>query len=125
MHGSTLATSRLALLAGGLSFTVLALVSVPLAFFEAFEGSEHLTQAHAMLWLAFFSPLMAFPSMGHLLDRLIPLASADPRIALIPHFGLMFVLWGLLFFAIALSIRKLRRRRAAASAALPGSRRGR
>ena len=104
-------TGRLALGAGGLALLMLALVGVPFALFEPFQDSERLAQAHAMLWLAFFSPVMAFPAMGHWLDRWIPLDSADPRIALIPHFGLMFVLWGLLFFMLALAMRWLRRAR--------------
>ena len=101
--------TRLALLAGGLALLLLTLVCVPLAFFEPFQMSEGLAQAHAILWLGYFSPVMAFPAMGHWLDRVIPLASADPRIALIPHFGLMFVLWSLVFFGAALAIRRLRR----------------
>jgi hypothetical protein len=101
-------TRQLALGATGLALIILALVGVPFALFEPFQDSERLAQAHALLWLAFFSPVMAFPAMGHWLDRCIPLASADPRIALIPHFGLMFVLWGLVFFAVALAMRRLR-----------------
>jgi len=104
-------TRRLAVVAGALALVMLALVAVPFATFEMFEQSPWLAQAHALLWLAFFSPVMAFPAMGHLLDQLIPLASADPRIALIPHFGLMFVLWATLFFALALVLRRLRRPR--------------
>jgi hypothetical protein len=102
-------TSRLALAAGALAFVLLALVAVPFVFFDPIGQSERLAQAHALLWLTFFSPVMAFPAMGHLLDQLIPLASADPRIALIPHFGLMFVVWSLLFFGVALGWRTLRR----------------
>ena len=101
--------ARLALLAGGLASLLLAAVCVPFAFFEPFQVPEALAQAHAILWLGFFSPVMAFPAVGHWLDRVIPLASDDPRIALIPHFGLMFVLWSLVFFVAALAVRWLRR----------------
>jgi len=100
--------ARLALFAGGLALLLLAGVCVPFALFEL-QVSEGLAQAHAILWLGFFSPVMAFPAVGHWLDRVIPLASDDPRIALIPHFGLMFVLWSLVFFVAALAIRRLRR----------------
>ncbi|HVQ04541.1 MAG TPA: hypothetical protein VMT14_13550, partial [Burkholderiaceae bacterium] len=82
-------------------------MAVPLAISEPFVELDRLSQVHALLWLAFFSPLMLFPSMGHLLDRLIPLASDDPRIALIPHFGLMLVLWACSFWALALVVRAL------------------
>jgi hypothetical protein len=41
------------------------------------------------------------------LALLIPLASDDPRIALIPHFGLMLVLWACTFWALALVVRAL------------------
>jgi hypothetical protein len=101
------AAGRLALGAGGVSLAVLACVLVPFAFFAPFEGSERLAQIHALLWLGFFSPLMAFPDMGHLLDRLIPLASDDPRIALIPHFALMFAWWSMLLFAVAWGLRRV------------------
>lgn len=106
---ATFTLARLALLAGGLALLLLALVCVPFAFFEPFQVSERLAQAHAILWLGYFSPVMAFPSLGHWLDRVIPLASDDPRIALIPHFGLMFVVWSLVFLIVALVIRRLRR----------------
>lgn len=101
----------LACASGALALLLLLLVLVPFALFEPFAGSERLTQAHALLWLAFFSPLTALPSMGHWMDRLMPLASDDPRIALIPQFVLMFVLWSALFFAIGLLWRTLRRRK--------------
>jgi len=106
---ATFTLTRLALLAAVLALLLLALVCVPFAFFEPFQVSESLAQAHAILWLVYFSPVMAFPAVGHWLDRVIPLASDDPRIALIPHFGLMFVLWSLVFFILALAIRWLRR----------------
>lgn len=98
---------RIALGAAGLALLILLAVAVPLAISEPFVESDRLSQVHALLWLAFFSPLMLFPSMGHLLDRLIPLASDDPRIALIPHFGLMLVLWACTFWALALVVRAL------------------
>jgi len=104
-------TGRLALTAAALAFVMLVLVVVPFVQFDLIEQSQRLSQAHAMLWLAFFSPVMVFPAMGHLLDVLVPLASADPRIALIPHFGLMFVLWAALFFVLALALRRLLRAR--------------
>jgi hypothetical protein len=97
----------IALGAAGLALLILLAVAVPLAISEPFVELDRLSQLHALLWLAFFSPLMLFPPMGHLLDRLIPLASDDPRIALIPHFGLMLVLWACMFWAVALVIRAL------------------
>ena len=97
----------IALGAAGLALLILLAVAVPLAISEPFVELDRLSQLHALLWLAFFSPLMLFPPMGHLLDRLIPLASDDPRIALIPHFGLMLVLWACMFWALALVIRAL------------------
>ena len=105
---ATFTITRLALLAAGLALLLLALVCVPFVFFEPFQVSDSLAQAHAILWLGYFSPVMAFPAVGHWLDRVIPLASDDPRIVLIPLFGLMFVLWSLVFFVIALAIRRLR-----------------
>ena len=109
MRNATFTTLKLVLAAGALALLLLVLVCVPFAFVELIAESERLAQAHAVLWLGYFSPLMAFPAMGHWLDSVIPLASDDPRIALIPHFGLMFVLWGLTFFVGALAVRRLRR----------------
>ena len=103
MNGHT----RIAVGAAGLALLILLAVAVPLAMSEPFVESDRLSQVHAWLWLAFFSPLMLFPAMGHLLDRLVPLASDDPRIALIPHFGLMLVLWACTFWAFALGVRAL------------------
>jgi hypothetical protein len=108
--------TRLAAGAAGLALLVLLAVAVPFALFEPFAESERLAQVHALLWLGFFAPLMLFPQMGHLLDQLIPLASADPRIALIPHFALMLVLWACIFWAFAVVVRAVwrsNRRRAA------------
>jgi len=39
----------------------------------------------------------------------LPLASDDPRIALIPQFLLMFLLWGALFFGAGVAVARLRR----------------
>jgi hypothetical protein len=103
MNGHT----RIAVGAAALALLILLAVAVPLAMSEPFVESDRLSQVHAWLWLAFFSPLMLFPAMGHLLDRLVPLASDDPRIALIPHFGLMLVLWTCTFWAFALGVRAL------------------
>ncbi len=103
MNGHT----RIAVGAAALALLILLAVAVPLAMSEPFVESDRLSQVHAWLWLAFFSPLMLFPAMGHLLDRLVPLASDDPRIALIPHFGLMLVLWACTFWAFALGVRAL------------------
>jgi len=103
MNGHT----RIAVGAAALALLILLAVAVPLAMSEPFVESDRLSQVHACLWLAFFSPLMLFPAMGHLLDRLVPLASDDPRIALIPHFGLMLVVWTCTFWAFALGVRAL------------------
>jgi len=103
MNGHT----RIAVGAAALALLILLAVAVPLAMSEPFVESDRLSQVHAWLWLAFFSPLMLFPAMGHLLDRLVPLASDDPRIALIPHFGLMLVVWTCTFWAFALGVRAL------------------
>ena len=103
MNGHT----RIAVGAAALALLILLAVAVPLAMSEPFVESDRLSQVHAWLWLAFFSPLMLFPAMGHLLDRLVPLASDDPRIALIPHFSLMLVLWACTFWALALVVRAL------------------
>ena len=89
------------------AFLILFAVAVPRAMSEPFVDWDRLSQVHALLWLAFFSPLMLFTAMGHLLDRLVPLASDDPRIALIPHFSLMLVLWACTFWALALVVRAL------------------
>ena len=99
--------TRIAFAAAALALLILLAVAVPFGVSDLFIESDRLSQVHALLWLAFFSPLMLFPPMGHLLDRLIPLASDDPRIALIPHFGLMLVLWACTFWAFALVVRAL------------------
>jgi len=101
------AHTRLAVGAAGLALLMLLAVAVPFAMAESFVDADRLRQVHALLWLAFFSPLMLYPPTGHLLDRLIPLASDDPRIALIPHFGLMLLLWACVFWALALVVRAL------------------
>ena len=62
---------------------------------------EIIGDAWSLLWQLYFSPTTLF-GIGGFLGGALMLSSPDPRVALIPYFVVLFILWGVLFSAMAI-----------------------
>jgi hypothetical protein len=95
---------KLILVACCLSLAWLVLIALPIALYQYFAIStpQAIGGLHGVAWIAYLTPLE--------LIRWTPtISSVDPLVTLIPSFGLLFLLWSVIFLLVMLGWERWRR----------------